>query len=151
MKPFKFLIPVIAILLALTGGVVYALYSAIIPSHVRIIQAPPPPSVLLSFWQDEQCAQPATFVEWNDMLRGAVQTKDMFWVRNDSTVTVTVTGSSSLPVGVGTLPVTFKKGATYEPTVQMAIGEVVRVRGLLTIDAGAPLGDVSFNIIMGAQ
>lgn len=154
-KKLKLCILLAVAVLALTGGVAYAIYSLSIPSHIRIIQVPGggggEPTIALAFFADEACTQPITSVEWGDIQQNANVTRDIFYTKNISTSTVTIVGSSTFPQALGTLTITFKKGPNYQASVALTIGEVVQTRGTLAINSQAPLGDTNFNITVGAQ
>ena len=142
---------VICLLLAL-GGVAYAAYSKSLECHVRIVQAPgPQPQIALAFFQDEACAQPCTFVEWGEKIQGAVVVRtEMFYIKNVGDLSATISGNSTFPANAGTLALEFKKGTDWQSTLALGIGGVCEVKGILDIKNNAPLGDVSFEIIIGA-
>jgi len=140
---------ILAISVLLVAGVAYAAYLKSIPSHVKIVAPiqPPPPTVSLEFYEDEDCTTIATFVEWGDLEQGAtVSRTELFWVKNTGEAAVTISGISTLPAEVGSLTIEFKKGPHWQSSLQLGIGEVCEVKGTLSILSNAPLGDVDFAI-----
>lgn len=139
------------LIMAIVGGVAYAIYSKLVPSHIKIITPPVPPEIALEFYQDEECTMVCTFVEWNELEQGKTVTRtELFYVKNTGNVNVTVDGDSTLPTRVGTLVLAFKHGPIWQPAVQLSIGQVCEVRGIMTAEADAPLGDTEFDIIVNA-
>jgi len=142
-------------ILCLLGGVAYAVYSLSVPSHVKVIQSGGgggEGNIVLAFYQNEACTQPCTFVEWGDITQGGTQTKtEMLWVKNVGDVSVTITGSSSLPATVGTLIVQFKQGPNWVASLTLNVGQVCEAKGVMAALASSPLGDTNFNIIVEAQ
>ena len=153
---YKLLVSLCIILaLLFTGVSVYAIYGKSVTSHVKVIQSGGGGgggNVLLEFYQDENCTQVCNLVEWGDVTQGALQTRDnMFYVKNIGTLSTIITGTHSLPVGVGTFTVQFKQANNWVVSRSLNIGQSCGTQGVITILQTSPLGDCSFNIIVEGQ
>jgi len=148
-------IPLLAFLvLLLVGGGAYAAFlcSQSVPSHVKIIEVvpPPPPTYDIDFFEDSECQNPLTFIEYGDRERGSSAQK-AFYTKNVGEVNVKIAGTSSLPSDVGTLTVQFKEGGNWVSAYNLDIGKKVETRAALDAKSDAPLGDCNFNIVVEAS
>lgn len=135
------------LILAIVGGVAYAIYSKSVPSHIKVITPPeeePEPTIALEFYEDEACTTVTTFVEWGNVEQGDKKTMTIFYTKNVGEASVEIEGKSNLPPEVGKLDIQFEKAT-------LSVGEVTKTEGILKVKSDAPLGDVDFDIIVNAE
>ncbi len=134
---------ILAVILVLTlGALAYALYSKSLPSHVRIIEEAPGPTVSLEFYQDKQATTPITSLEWGDLLKGQSNTQT-FYTKNTGELSVSLTGGSTLPEAVGAVSFVFD-------TNPLDVNKISKVDVSLLANATAPLGDANFDLVISA-
>ena len=134
---------IIALIILLTGTVIYAAYSKSLSNTLTIIeQGGGGENVSLEFYQDPGLTTPISSLAWGMMEAGDTAQKT-FYIKNTGDP-VSVSPSSNLSNQVGT--VTVSLGSTTLNT-----GQSTNANVSLSIKNNAAVGSVSFSITITAQ
>lgn len=116
------------------AGIVLAATVLIIPSHVRVVEAPPAATYDIVAYSDAGCTVLLAAVEWGDVVKGATATKTVY-IKN--------VGNANASVSVG---------GTGNPKVVLTGGPVVVNTGMsqpfvlsLAVAGNATAGDINFD------
>lgn len=133
-------IPILVILLTVVTAVaVLAATILTIPSHVKIVEAPPPPLTYdIEAYSDSECTLPLTFIEWGEIVKGENKVKTVY-IKN--------VGTGNASVSVSTPDPGVRDSDLTGGPVTVAAGASAAFELTLTVDAVATPGDINFDTV----